>query len=256
MSYYDRIARQWDRATGRKGGAFKRFVLNDVLVEYIGDVDGRAILELGAGNGYFASHLLRQRSGQIPDRLVITDASSKLLRIAEKSGPREASYQQLDVRTRFPFSDGSFDIVLSVMLFNELSDGSVRRALSECKRILRESGRVIGAVVHPRFVDSLDRRGELQRVNSGTLTMPGSDGLRLPVVPRSVDRYERLFRISGFAPRMRDLMATDEVLKAKPGLKHVGNHPIALAFEALVADPTQESAESGRQFFFNIPAAS
>lgn len=239
MTYYDRIARQWHIATGHKGGAFKSLVLNDVLIESIGDIDGRAVLELGAGNGYFIPQLLRRRGGQIPRKLIITDISIEMLRIAEKEfRVREAKYQQLDVRKAFPFANGSFDMVLAVMLLNELTDGGVRRVLSECNRILTDSGRLIGAVVHPDFVKSLDRRGELQRVGRGKLTMPGSDGLRLPVIPRSTKRYERLFLEAGFELRVRDLCPTEEVLKVKRGLKQLGKHPVALTFEASVSAAT------------------
>ena len=189
MTYYDRMAGQWHRATGHKGGAFKRLVLNDVLIECIGGIDGCAILELGAGNGYFLPLLLRARSGQIPRRVVVTDSSAALLRIAENEfHVANATYQPLNVRRGFPFSARSFDLVIAVMLFNELSDGGLRQALRECRRILAGSGRLIGTVVHSDLVKSLDRRGELHKDNRGKVTMPGSDGLRLPVVPRSQSR--------------------------------------------------------------------
>ena len=52
MAYYDSIAKKWHEITGRSGGAFKHFVLNQSLLDAIGSVDGKATLELGAGNGY------------------------------------------------------------------------------------------------------------------------------------------------------------------------------------------------------------
>ena len=243
MTYYDRIAWQWHTATGHSGGAFKRFVLNDVLIKCIGDIDDSAILELAAGNGYFLPLLLRARSGQIPRRIVVTDSSAALLRIAEgEFQVASAIYQQLDVRSGFPFSTKSFDLVIAVMLFNELSDGAVRRALSECSRVLTDSGRLVGAVIHSDFVTSLNRRGELHKDEWGKITMPGSDGLRLPLVPRSQKRYEGLFREAGFELRSTALRPTEVVLQVKPGLRHLGTSPIALAFEAHISDTTEKSA--------------
>jgi hypothetical protein len=84
-AYYDGIARQWHRATGHHGGALKRYVLNDLILDRIeatGPIAGRAILELGAGNGYLAPMLLRRYGGQAPARLVISDQSLALLDIA------------------------------------------------------------------------------------------------------------------------------------------------------------------------------
>ncbi len=51
MAYYDRLAKRWHAETGYHGGSFKRSVLNDLLLDRIGSIAGRTILELGAGNG-------------------------------------------------------------------------------------------------------------------------------------------------------------------------------------------------------------
>ena len=64
MSYYDSIARQWHAVTGYAGGAFKELVLNDVLIGKLPPLGGRAVLELGAGNGYFLPLALRRLGGQ------------------------------------------------------------------------------------------------------------------------------------------------------------------------------------------------
>jgi hypothetical protein len=102
IPHYDRIARQWHRITGWHGGAFKQHVLNDLLLDAIAGVEGRALLELGAGNGYFLHLSLRRFSGQAPARLVISDASPVLLRIAQTTFfLPNAEYLRLDVREPF-----------------------------------------------------------------------------------------------------------------------------------------------------------
>ena len=63
MAYYDHIAKHWHAATGYTGGAFKELVLNNLLLEKIASIDHCAILELGAGNGYFLPLVLRRFSG-------------------------------------------------------------------------------------------------------------------------------------------------------------------------------------------------
>ena len=104
MAYYDRIAKQWHDVTGYAGGAFKELVLNDVLLQQISGIEGRSLLELGTGNGYFLPLVFRRFSGQVPKVVVITDQSETLLSIARKrfSVPM-AAYQVLDVRGHFPF---------------------------------------------------------------------------------------------------------------------------------------------------------
>ena len=229
MAYYDRIAKSWHQATGYKGGSFKKHVLNDILIQQMAAVAGRAILELGAGNGYFMPLALERFSGQIPERIVITDASARLLSIAETQFYIPgAEYRQLDVRSPFPFDDASFDLILATMVFNEVSTGGLRRALTECRRVLRSTGLLLMTITHPEFVASLDRRNQLREDKNGILTMPGPGQMRLPIVPRRLSDYERLLTKTGFAREKSDVYMTEKVLPEKPGLRSVGNKPLGL----------------------------
>ena len=199
MAYYDEIARQWHAVTGYAGGAFKELALNDALLRHVSGIEGRAILELGAGNGYFMPLVLRRFSGQTPAAIVVTDQSEALLRIARTQFRLPgAIYQRLDVRQPFPFAAGEFDVVLASMLFNEVPNAGFRHALQECRWVLAPDGLLLMAVLHPEFVHSLDERGVLKPARGGVLTMPGADRLRLPVVIRSLATYERLLTEAGF----------------------------------------------------------
>src|SRR5437870_6777791 len=104
MAYYDQIARQWHATTGFSGGAFKELVLNEVLLNKLPAIAKRAILELGAGNGYFLPLVMRRFSGQVPARVVVTDQSEHMLSIARKAfRVANAEYQVVDVARPFPF---------------------------------------------------------------------------------------------------------------------------------------------------------
>jgi ubiquinone/menaquinone biosynthesis C-methylase UbiE len=184
-AYYDRIARQWHRATGYHGGAFKCLVLNDRVLARLDGIAGKSILELGAGNGYFAPLLCRRFSGQAPARLVISDQSRALLAIARTTFALEgAEYLPLDVQQPFPCADASFDLVLALMLFNELPTSAMRAALAECARVLRPSGQLLAAVTHPALIHTLARKGALTDFGRGLFAMPSAEGLRLPVARR------------------------------------------------------------------------
>lgn len=72
------------------------------MLNQIASVAGLSILELGAGKGYFMPLLLRQFSGQVPARLVITDHSTTLLNLAQRLFRiPEAEYKLLGVAVRF-----------------------------------------------------------------------------------------------------------------------------------------------------------
>lgn len=81
-------------------------MLNERILAHIGSVEGRAVLELGAGNGYFAPLMLRRFSGQYPARLVISDQSQAQLATAQSAFSIDsAEYLQRDVRDPFPLLD-------------------------------------------------------------------------------------------------------------------------------------------------------
>ncbi len=231
MAYYDHIAKLWHAATGYTGGAFKELVLNDLLLEKIASIDHCAILELGAGNGYFLPLVLRRFSGQSPARIVVTDQSPKMLELAQRHFRLpDATYQCLDVRQPFPLGDGQFDLVIATMLFNEVPARNFGRALNECRRVLAHEGRLLMTVTHPDFIGSLHKRGLLRSTPQGVLTMPGSGTLRLPVVMRTVSSYRRSLQEAGFQYTEDEAYPTQEVINAKAGLRHSWKVPIALIY--------------------------
>ena len=237
-AYYDRIAKQWHRVTGHHGGPFKRYVLNERLLGAIDGIAGRAILELGAGNGYFAPLLMRRFSGQIPERLVISDQSQAQIDIAQSSFALDgAEYLVLDVQEAFPFPDASFDLILAIMLWNELPTSSLRAALQECHRVLRAEGQMLAAVPHPAFVRELARKGVLTDFGRGLFAMPSAEGMRLPVSRRSAEAYFNMLRDCGFSAAPTDVHPDQKTLHERPGLKLPRDIPLALVLECRRARP-------------------
>jgi SAM-dependent methyltransferase len=223
--------------TGHHGGAFKRYVLNDFLLGKIDGVAGRAILELGAGNGYFAPMLLRRFSGQRPARLVISDQSQAQLDTARSVFFLEdAEYTQLDVQQAFPFEDATFDLMLAIMLFNETPNAGLRAALSESRRVLAPGGRLLAVVPHPAFIHALARKDALTDFGHGLFAMPGAEGLRLPVSRRSERMYLDMLSASGFAVVAEPVRADAKTLHAKPGLKLPHDTPLALVLDCRAVD--------------------
>jgi SAM-dependent methyltransferase len=229
--YYSRISRSWHQATGSEGGPLKKYVLNDLILSHIGNIDGTSILEIGAGNGYFARLLQRRRSGQQLRRLVVTDVSGSLLRLAQQTFPvASAEYRQMDARRPYPFEPGTFDLVIATMVLNEIRDSDLAAALSECARVLLDGGRLLASVTHPDFVTSLERQGKIKEPSPGFFTMPGKGSMRLPVVPRTTDEYARAFSRAGFDVRQESVHPTERIVNERPGLRHSAGVPLALVF--------------------------
>lgn len=233
IAYYDRIARQWSRATGHHGGALKRYALNERILARITSISDADILELGAGNGYFAALLRRRFSGQAPRRLIISDQSQALLDIAQgEFRVADADYQRLDVQEPLPLADASVDLILATMLLNELPTTYARLALAECARILRPDGQLLAAVPHPAFVHALAKKGALTDFGRGLFAMPGAEGLRLPVARRTVEAYLALFAEAGLTVEREDILADEKIRHEKPGLSVGRDVPLALLFDA------------------------
>jgi SAM-dependent methyltransferase len=231
MAYYDSIAKHWHETTGYKGGAFKELVLNTVLLEKVPGIDQISILELGAGNGYFLSLVLRRFSGQVPSSITVTDQSKRLLEVAQRYFRLpDATYQCLDVGKTFPFADGQFDLIITSMVLNEVPARSFRNALTECHRVLSHHGLLLIAVTHPEFIASLQKRGLLRTTREGILTMPGSGSLRLPVVIRSLASYRDGLQAAGLQYQEEEIYPTPEVLSRKAGLRNAGSVPLALVY--------------------------
>lgn len=211
------------------GGAFKRYVLNERILAHIGSVEGRAVLELGAGNGYFAPLMLRRFSGQLPARLVISDQSQAQLATAQSAFSIDgAEYLQLDVQDPFPFPDARMDLVLATMLLNELTTGGLQAAVGEIRRVLRPGGWLLAAVPHPAFVHELAKKGVLTDFGRGLFAMPSAEGLRLPVSRRPVQAYLDILKASGFAVTSDDVYPDDKTRFEKSGLKLPRETPLAL----------------------------
>lgn len=206
-------------------------MLNDHILTQISSIAGNAIIELGAGNGYFAPLLLRRFSGQLPSRLVITDQSQALLNIAQSSFWIDgAEYLALDVQDPFPFPDGSFHLVLASMLFNELTTSGLQNALQECYRILTEDGHLLATVPHPDLVHELAKKGALTDFGHGLFTMPSAEGMRLPVSRRSMHAYRKVMEVCGFTVMTQDIHPDEKTLHEKPGLKVSYGTPLGLLF--------------------------
>lgn len=114
--------------------AFKRRVIEQA---HIGA--GHTVLDLGCGTATLA--IMAKRAH--PDATVIgLDGDPKILAIAARKVTRAGVDVSLREGMAFalPFPDGSFDRVLSSLVFHHLTSDDKHRTLAECHRVLRPGG--------------------------------------------------------------------------------------------------------------------
>ncbi|WZO97431.1 class I SAM-dependent methyltransferase [Isosphaeraceae bacterium EP7] len=119
----------------RHAARFKRQVDADdvrlrAVIDALGPLVGRTILDLGCGKGRFAARLTE--AGAF---IVGLDVSPEML--AEGSGART-----LGSARRLPFADASFDGVFAIEVLQHVHPSHLDEVLSEARRVLAPGGRL------------------------------------------------------------------------------------------------------------------
>jgi SAM-dependent methyltransferase len=166
------VARHWDANAGpwaaevRRGADVAREWLNNpAFLAFIGDLNGRRVLDAGCGEGY-NTRILARRGARVTG-VDISERMIELAREAERAERLGIRYERASYADLGPFADASFDAVVSFMA---LMDGPhFDRAMREAFRVLRPGGMVAFSITHPCFITRA-RRG------SGTRPASRSSG--------------------------------------------------------------------------------
>lgn len=104
---------------------------------------GMAVLDVGCGTGV---HLELYRRYECA--LFGIDTSESMLAVAKKR-LGEVADLRLANACEMPFEDGSFDLVISMLVLHEMDPASRARGIDEMKRVLKEDGHILLIDFHP-----------------------------------------------------------------------------------------------------------
>jgi SAM-dependent methyltransferase len=138
--HYDTFAEAYARAN--ENGLFNRWYARPAVLDLLGDVAGRRILDAGCGSGPLVADL--QGLGAI---VAGFDASPAMIRLAQERLGDQADLKVADLTLPLPYDDALFDDALAVLVLHYLEDWS--GPLTELRRVLRPGGRLIVVVNHP-----------------------------------------------------------------------------------------------------------
>jgi len=144
---WDDVAAWWVSRYTAKGDINRQWVIDPALLEILGNVRGRRILDAGCGTGYLAR--LLAKAGASVDGV---DLSAKQLEAARKDQTRERldiRYRRGDLANLSPFRGGTFDIAVSNIVLQDVR--RLRGAVKEVYRVLRPGGRFVFSITHPAF---------------------------------------------------------------------------------------------------------
>ena len=144
LGYWDSaaIAYQASRADGPL--ALSSFY-EPVVLELVGEVAARRVLDAGCGDGHLARALAA--AGAL---VTAVDGSSQMLALAAAHGGDDGiEYNAADLTRPLPMPDGSFDVIVANMVLMDLPDIDI--VMSEFARVLSRSGRFVFSLTHPCF---------------------------------------------------------------------------------------------------------
>jgi SAM-dependent methyltransferase len=227
-SHFDRIAEVYDgslpaHVVDHYLGKRTRFVLEHCP-------RGSLVLDVGCGTGALAARLT-----EAGYQVVGVDPSEGMLRVLESRAPRVRGVK--GSATSLPFSDASFDFVLSVAVMHHIAGvDEVRRTLAEMVRVAKPGGRILVWDHNPRnpYWGRLMARvpqdtGEERLIEATELVRGLRDGGANPLLvtqlgavpdfvpPALLGAAAAAERIAEHTPLVRRLCAHNVILAAKHG---------------------------------------
>jgi ubiquinone/menaquinone biosynthesis C-methylase UbiE len=226
------------------GGDLQRYVVAPAMLEMIGPVNGKDILDLYCGAGYLSRRLARMGAN-----VTAVDSSDRLIGIAgevnrhEEHGIRYAVAEPTDLSV---IEDSVFDDIvcnMGLMITRDLS-----ATVAELARIVKLGGRFIFSALHPCFcmpdggwISSVD--GDvLYRAVDNYFTEswhcseldPGVRSSRDKIRHRTLSTYINSLSARGFTVRrIAEPRPSLEAITLKPELEIFNRVPMVLIVEAI-----------------------
>ena len=144
---WDRNAEEWHRSYGERDPN-RSDLLDPLILDLLGEVKGKQILDAGCGDGYLSRKLAR-----LGAQVIGVEISERMLAYAreeEENEPLGISYHLASCAS-LPFLPASaFDVVLTNNVIQDLAD--YQGAFREFGRLLRPGGTYLHIANHPCFM--------------------------------------------------------------------------------------------------------
>jgi SAM-dependent methyltransferase len=176
------------------------------LLDLLGNVAGRAVLDAGCGDGYLA-RILAARGARVTG----IDLSPRLIERARQRDPRgEIDYRVADLSAPLPEDAGRFDVAASYMALNDVED--YRGFAATLAAVLVPGGQLALAFNHPY---GLVIRKKVADYFDSAAVCPcglGRIGVKVPVFHRTLEEYLDAFLGAGLhLTKLADLPAVASV---------------------------------------------
>jgi len=127
-------AEAWIRDQGEQGDWSRRFILDPALEEVLREVEGKAVLDLGCGEGRYC-RVLKGKGAEVTG----IDPVPRFIEQARALDP-VSRYVEAGAEA-LPFEENTFDLVLSYLTVIDIPD--LAAAAGEIARVLRPGGELV-----------------------------------------------------------------------------------------------------------------
>ena len=242
-STYEEIADGIAAYAEDSGGAVQRYIVAPAMLDMIGPANGKEILDLYCGAGYFS-----RRLAALGAKVTAVDGSERLVGIAREINEREhfkIKYAVAESTDLSVIEDSVFDDIVCNMGVMSVRDMS--SMVAELARMVKLGGRFIFSIVHPCFCmpDSCWIRDPDGRLLYEAVDNYFTEGWwpsdmanpvreRGKIKHRTLSSYVNALSARGFnVRRISEPRPSHDVLTLKPRLEAFDRVPAAMVIEAI-----------------------
>lgn len=146
MADYDKLAKHYFlRRKDESRFDYNRDIEVPALINLIGDVENKVILDMGCGFGDHAKRLSEQKY----KHLIGFDISKELVRFAKEQKIPNSVFYVGDMNEKLKHDDSCFDVVYSSLAIHYIAD--LNRLFEDVNRVLKKEGVFCFSTGHPIF---------------------------------------------------------------------------------------------------------
>jgi ubiquinone/menaquinone biosynthesis C-methylase UbiE len=157
LSQWDDSADWYDQNMGNTGDTLNSTLIRPLMLEMLGDLNGKTLLDVGCGSGYLTAELAKNAK-----RVIGADFSANFISLCNQKykDQNNLDFVEHDVTNPFQYDDSSFDTITSKMVLQYVSD--IHTFVHEAQRLLKDKGELIIVVDSPfraAYFNSINKEG-------------------------------------------------------------------------------------------------
>lgn len=165
-----------DNKNGQNGSSIREAILYPKLIEHMGDVAGKLLLDSGCGEGAIGRLAIERGASVIGVDVVPEFVKEAFLRSNGELQPVLAN-----LRYGLPFSSASFDLVCYNLVLMWLPE--ITKVIEETERVLKPDGKIVVSLLHPWT--ALTNKNP---TDSEKPTLNINEGMRQEVIMRTINK--------------------------------------------------------------------